>query len=89
MRPDVVAVAEAIPFAQLAGGSSERLYALKGEVVRRGVLATTGLDLPVFGKRRFQAGAVSQATFARRLGRDGESYRRHFLEHHRRPAAAA
>ena len=36
-RPAVVAAAEAIPFAALAGGSHERLYALKGEVLARGL----------------------------------------------------
>src|SRR5205814_4414184 len=30
-RPSVIAVAEAIPFAELTAGSHERLYALKGE----------------------------------------------------------
>ena len=32
-RPSVIAVAEAIPFAELTQGSHERLYALKGEIV--------------------------------------------------------
>ena len=36
-RPSVIAVAEAIPFAELTEGSHERLYALKGEIVARGV----------------------------------------------------
>ena len=34
------------------------LYALKGEIVRRGVKAVTGIDMPVFPKRRFQHGAT-------------------------------
>jgi len=59
-RPAVVAVAEAIPFAQLTGGSHERLYALKGEVVARGVRAVLGMELPVFPKRRFQHGVASR-----------------------------
>jgi asparagine synthase (glutamine-hydrolysing) len=81
-RPAVVAVAEAIPFAALTAGSTERLYALKGEVVRRGVRITTGLDLPVFPKRRFQRGATSAAAFARRFAVHPEVYRRHFLALH-------
>src|SRR5258706_361127 len=42
-RPAVIAVAEAIPFAQLTEGSTERLYALKGEIVRRGIGAVLGI----------------------------------------------
>lgn len=87
-RPVVIQVAEAIPFPELAAGSTERLYALKGEIVRRGVEALTGLAMPIFEKRRFQAGATSEATFARKLGRDPEVYRRHFLELAPRTAAA-
>ncbi len=81
-RPAVVAVAEATPFAALTGGSSERLYALKGEIVRRGVRAVLGLDLPVFPKRRFQHGATSEAAFAGAFATDPDVYRRHFLALH-------
>ncbi|MEO8563971.1 MAG: asparagine synthase-related protein, partial [bacterium] len=56
LRPSVIAVAEAIPFADLTLGSHERLYALKGEIVSRGVRAVLGLEMPVFPKRRFQHG---------------------------------
>ena len=59
--PRVVAVAEAIPFAELTQGSLARLYALKGEVVARGVRAVLGLEMPVFPKRRFQEGAADPA----------------------------
>src|SRR5206468_4338032 len=41
-RPSVIAVAEAIPFAELTQGSHERLYALKGEIVSRGVKRVLG-----------------------------------------------
>ena len=77
-RPSVVAVAEAIPFAELAAGSHERLYALKGEVVRRGVRAVLGIDMPVYGKRRFQAGSVAQGLVARLFAGDEAHYRRQF-----------
>jgi asparagine synthase (glutamine-hydrolysing) len=87
-RPAVIAVAEAIPFAELAQGSTARLYALKGEIVRRGIQELTGLAMPVFAKRRFQDGAVPGSTFARRFGLDAEAYRRHFLGLNRRVAAA-
>jgi asparagine synthase (glutamine-hydrolysing) len=77
-RPGVIAVAEAIPFAGLTMGSHERLYALKGEVVSRGVRAVLGLDMPVFSKRRFQHGAVVATDVARLFPRQEARYRRHF-----------
>src|SRR4029077_15202429 len=64
-RPAVIAVAEAIPFAALAQGSTDRLYALKGEIVSRGIRAVLGVEMPVFPKRRFQHGSVSADTVAR------------------------
>ena len=57
-RPKVVEVAEQIPFRQLTGYNVDRLYALKGEIVSRGVQAITGMKMPVFPKRRFQHGAL-------------------------------
>jgi asparagine synthase (glutamine-hydrolysing) len=57
--PNVIAVAEAIPFVELTGWDEQRLYALKGEIVRRGVETLTGLTMPIFHKRRFQHGATS------------------------------
>lgn len=77
--PRVVAVAEAIPFAELAQGSHERLYALKGEVVARGVRAVTGLDLPVFPKRRFQHGAVSEERLREKVPASEGQLRKRFL----------
>lgn len=58
--PRVIAVAEGIPFIEMTEWNHDRLYALKGRVVAAGVKAVTGLDLPVFPKRRFQHGAVNQ-----------------------------
>ena len=77
-RPSVIAVAEAVPFAALTEGSHERLYALKGEIVSRGVLAVLGLEMPVFPKRRFQEGAVSAREVSRLFPRDEARYRSHF-----------
>ncbi len=76
-RPAVVAAAEAIPFAELAGGSHERLYALKGEVLARGLRRHLDVELPVFPKRRFQHGA-GDATLAARLAQPEALYRAHF-----------
>ena len=77
-RPNVIAVAEAIPFAQLTNGSHERLYALKGAIVRRGICAVLDLEMPIFAKRRFQHGAVAAAQIARLFPQNEARYRRHF-----------
>jgi asparagine synthase (glutamine-hydrolysing) len=79
-RPAVVAAAEQIPFAELTGGSHQALYALKGDLVARGVKAVTGLDLPVFPKRRFQHGAGSVSWFEERFGVDPGRYRDHLMQ---------
>jgi asparagine synthase (glutamine-hydrolysing) len=81
-RPAVLAVAAAIPFAELAGGSHEALYRLKGEIVRRGVRSVLGFEMPVFEKRRFQHGVAPAGAFRQRFDGARESYRRHFLELH-------
>jgi asparagine synthase (glutamine-hydrolysing) len=78
-RPAVIAVAEAIPFAELTEGSHERLYDLKGEVLARGLRQVTGLTLPVFPKRRFQRGAAPEEVFGRHFAVHPLSYRRHLL----------
>jgi len=77
-RPSVIAVAEAIPFAELTEGSHERLYALKGEIVSRGIRSVLRLEMPVFPKRRFQHGSVSAAQAARVFPQNETRYRRHF-----------
>jgi asparagine synthase (glutamine-hydrolysing) len=77
-RPAVVEVAEGLPFATLTNYDVPTLYALKGEIVRRGVKDVTGLDMPVFPKRRFQHGAVPVGTLRASLGGDEAGYRRAF-----------
>ena len=77
-RPAVIAVAEAIPFAELTQGSHERLYALKGEIVARGVQSVLGIEMPIFPKRRFQHGSVRAGAAARLFPGDEAHYRRHF-----------
>jgi asparagine synthase (glutamine-hydrolysing) len=81
-RPSVIAVAEAIPFAELTDGSHERLYALKGDIVARGIHAVLGLEMPVFPKRRFQHGSVAAKQVARLFPQDETRYRRHFEKLH-------
>jgi asparagine synthase (glutamine-hydrolysing) len=78
-RPNVIEVAEGIPFAILTDMSVEKLYGLKGEIVRRGVKTITGLDMPVFPKRRFQHGAVPEQRLRQRLSGKESEYRKRFL----------
>ncbi len=78
--PNVIEVAEGIPFIELTDWDHERLYSLKGEIVRRGVEAVTGLEMPVFAKRRFQHGVSKEAEFARLFPQDEASYRQAFAE---------
>jgi asparagine synthase (glutamine-hydrolysing) len=88
-RPSMVRLATAIPFDELTRGSHEALYALKGEIVRRGMQAVWGIDMPIFEKRRFQEGATSPSVFAHRFATDPEAYREHFLALHRAHARTA
>jgi asparagine synthase (glutamine-hydrolysing) len=71
--PAVIAVAEGIPFIDLTGWDHERLYALKGQIVAAGIRAVTGMEMPVFAKRRFQHGAVERT--ARLFPTDAQAYR--------------
>lgn len=52
----VIARALAIPFEQIIGDDAVRLATLKQDVVSAGVKAVTGIEMPVFPKRRFQEG---------------------------------
>lgn len=74
--PNVIEVAEGIPFIELTDWDHSRLYALKGEIVRRGVEAITGLTMPIFEKRRFQRGAVDAAQFEQLFQHSEADYRR-------------
>jgi asparagine synthase (glutamine-hydrolysing) len=78
-RPDVIEVAEAIPFIALTDYQIERLYALKGEIIASGVRAVTGFDMPVFPKRRFQHGALPIDQLQQHLPSREVDFRRHFL----------
>jgi asparagine synthase (glutamine-hydrolysing) len=78
-RPAVVEVAEGIPFIKLTDYDVSRLYSLKGEVVSRGVRAVTGMNMPVFEKRRFQHGAVEVSRLRSKLPAAESIYRKAFL----------
>jgi asparagine synthase (glutamine-hydrolysing) len=78
--PNVIEVAEGIPFVELTAWDHERLYALKGEIVSRGVREITGLTMPVFKKRRFQHGVATEAEFTRMFPPRAHDFRRTFAE---------
>jgi len=78
-RPNVVAVAEGIPFIELTQYDVPRLYELKGEIVARGIAAVTGLRMPVFPKRRFQHGALPENALRQQLPFQEPEYRKQFL----------
>jgi len=89
--PNVIAVAEGIPFIDLTDWDHQRLYALKGEIVRRGVEAITGISMPVFEKRRFQHGVAAPQSLQGLLSADEDTFR-HVLRDKfagRRPSATA
>lgn len=79
-RPKVIEQAEGIPFIALTDYDVDKLYQLKGEIVGCGVKAVTGLDMPIFPKRRFQHGAVPMERLRRRLSGQEADYRKQFLE---------
>lgn len=78
--PNVIEVAEGIPFVALTEWNEDRLYALKGEIVRRGMQAVHGVNLPTFEKRRFQRGAIGSDRFVETFPTDPLEYRRRFLK---------
>ena len=78
--PSVIGVAEGIPFIELTDWNHEQLYRLKGEIVKRGVEAITGVTMPIFEKCRFQHGAVSLEGFAELFPADEQVYRDTFAD---------
>ena len=78
--PGVIAVAEGIPYRALTDFDVDRLYELKGQVVAAGVRAVTGLQLPVFEKRRFQHGAGRIRDFDEPLATQERRYYKAFQD---------
>lgn len=76
--PNVIEVSEGIPFIQLTDWKHEELYALKGDVVQRGVKTVTGFEMPVFPKRRLQHGAISEEGFDELFPKSEMTYRNYF-----------
>ena len=79
-RPNVVEVAEGIPFIELTDYQIDRLYDLKGQIVACGIAAITGMKMPIFPKRRFQHGALLATSLRSRLPSRESDYRRQFLQ---------
>ncbi|MCS1408400.1 MAG: hypothetical protein M2R45_01575 [Verrucomicrobia subdivision 3 bacterium] len=77
-RPQVIKIAEGIPYVELTHYNHRRLYKLKGQIVSEGIKAVTGLDMPVFPKRRFQHGAATVATLRQRIPHNESELRRRF-----------
>ncbi|MGB0715294.1 MAG: asparagine synthase-related protein [Phycisphaerae bacterium] len=78
MLPSVVAVSEGIPFIELTDWDHEKLYALKGDIVSRGIRQVTGMAMPTFEKRRFQHGAASRNVLEEELPDSQHTYRQAF-----------
>jgi len=76
--PNVIEIAEGVPFIELTDWNHEKLYDLKGEIVALGVNAITGLQMPVFEKRRFQHGAADMDTFNSSFPKKDLEYRMEF-----------
>ena len=76
--PNVIEVAEGIPFIDLTNWDHNKLYDLKGNVVAKGIKAVTGIDMPVFPKRRFQHGVVEKQKFTEQFPQMDAPYRKTF-----------
>jgi len=76
---NVIEIAEGIPFIKMTDWDHEKLYELKGQVVASGVKTITGMDMPVFTKRRFQHGVSNMDTFNKHFPEKEIDYRREFL----------
>jgi asparagine synthase (glutamine-hydrolysing) len=76
--PNVIEVAEGFPFIEMTNWDHEKLYNMKGDIVSAGVKAVTGMDMPVFPKRRFQHGAATMDTFRASFPKTDMEYRKAF-----------
>jgi asparagine synthase (glutamine-hydrolysing) len=76
--PNVIEISEGIPYIDMTDWDHERLYELKGKVVSIGVKEVTGMEMPVFEKRRFQHGVTSKELFERHFPKKDIDYRKEF-----------
>ena len=77
--PNVIDISEGIPYIDITNWDHQKLYDLKGQIVSLGIKAITGMEMPVFTKRRFQHGAASQNVFSRLFPEREIAYRKEFL----------
>lgn len=77
--PNVIEISEGIPYIDFTGWDHQKLYDLKGQIVSDGVKAITGLNMPVYPKRRYQHGAESQEQFNTHFPVKEITYRKEFL----------
>jgi asparagine synthase (glutamine-hydrolysing) len=77
--PNVIEVSEGIPYIDMTNWDHQKLYDLKGQIVSGGVKAITGMEMPVFQKRRFQHGATSEKAFNSQFPEKEIEYRKEFL----------
>jgi asparagine synthase (glutamine-hydrolysing) len=80
--PNVIEISEGIPYIEMTDWDHRKLYDLKGQIVSLGVKAVTGMDMPVFEKRRFQHGAASGGDFNRLFPEREIAYRKEFLSNY-------
>jgi asparagine synthase (glutamine-hydrolysing) len=77
-QPEVIRIAESIPFIEWTNWDHAELYELKGRLVSAGIRALTGQEMPVFEKCRFQRGAVESDVFSSAFPTDAMEYRQAF-----------
>ena len=77
--PNVIEISEGIPYIDITNWDHQKLYDLKGQIVSAGVKAVTGMEMPVFQKRRFQHGAASDTDFSKHFPGKEIAYRKEFL----------
>jgi asparagine synthase (glutamine-hydrolysing) len=77
--PNVIEISEGIPYIEMTGWDHSKLYELKGAIVAAGVKSITGMDMPVFEKRRFQHGALPKSRFSNLFPSKEIEYRKAFL----------
>ena len=77
--PNVIEISEGIPYIDMTDWDHQKLYDLKGQIVFEGVKAITGIEMPIFEKRRFQHGAASKNDFDKHFPEKEITYRKQFL----------
>lgn len=76
--PNAIEISEGIPYIDMTNWDHKKLYDLKGQIVAAGVKAITGIDMPVFEKRRFQHGVASTSDFKKHFPKNELDYRKEF-----------